>query len=328
MKTESSLLFGEHPIVVSRDLVKAVSKIQCGFTAKGKEKFLGLNEAIVLQQLNYWLQLNKRTDKNYRDGRYWTYNSIREWQETDFDFWSFDTVKRVFENLEKSGLLISCVYNKQNYDRTKWYSIDYDKLEESTSNQSVSRLVQNAPIEKSTLPQPIPEITTETNTENNISTKVHKDVFEENAQTISEPLVFEKFQKNESIFATTTKEHTKEWTTWGLNLVNWYIDVAYLKRTGKKHTPITKPARMTFARKILDFMDTVTFFDEDGDEVNPSGTTIKNMLIDFLNNSNADPQIMLATNKPNLGNWILKQPNMVWQSVEGTEYEPVGEWYE
>lgn len=39
-----------------------------------------LNEAIVLNQLNYWLEINKKADKNFIDDRYWVYNSYSDWK--------------------------------------------------------------------------------------------------------------------------------------------------------------------------------------------------------------------------------------------------------
>lgn len=85
---------------------------------------IGLNEAIVLQQIHYWLLKSN----NVRDGRRWVYNSYPNWQK-QFPFWSVKTVKRVFTNLEKQGLLISGNYNKAGFDKTKWYTIDYHHLE-------------------------------------------------------------------------------------------------------------------------------------------------------------------------------------------------------
>ena len=52
---------------------------------------IGLNEAIVLQQLHYWLEKNKATATNFQDGRFWTYGTIQEYTDRDFPFWSFDT---------------------------------------------------------------------------------------------------------------------------------------------------------------------------------------------------------------------------------------------
>ena len=32
---------------------------------------IGLDEALVLHQLNYWIEVNRKTGKNYHEGRYW-----------------------------------------------------------------------------------------------------------------------------------------------------------------------------------------------------------------------------------------------------------------
>lgn len=61
--------FKAHPLVVDKHLAK----------------ILGLNEALVLQQINYWLEINKKKNNNFHDGRYWTYNTLKEWQE-EFPF--------------------------------------------------------------------------------------------------------------------------------------------------------------------------------------------------------------------------------------------------
>lgn len=97
-------------------------------------KAIGLNEAIVLNQLHYWIEKNRRKGKNHYDNAYWVYNTYDEWQKQDFEYWSVDTVKRTFTKLEKLGLVISGNYNKMPMDRTKWYTIDYEKLEEMATN--------------------------------------------------------------------------------------------------------------------------------------------------------------------------------------------------
>jgi len=91
-------------------------------------KLIGLNEAIVLQQVHYCLENNRMANKKYHEGRYWEDNSIRAWKESNFEFWSFETVKRTFAKLEKKGLLISANFNKQKLDKTKWYSINEEEL--------------------------------------------------------------------------------------------------------------------------------------------------------------------------------------------------------
>lgn len=110
-----SLLFNRHPVVINADLAEVI----------------GLNEAIVLQQVKYWLDINEKEKRNFKDGRYWTYDTIEEWHKKKFYFWSVDTVKRTFAKLEKMGLLLtSKSYNSRKGDTTKWYSIDEDKLME------------------------------------------------------------------------------------------------------------------------------------------------------------------------------------------------------
>ena len=105
-------LFDEHPIIANKTLAREI----------------GLNEALVLQQINYWIEINRKTGKNFYEVRYWTYNSIRSWREKDFDYMSLDTVKRTFAKLENQGYLISRNYNKDPRDKTKWYTIDEEKL--------------------------------------------------------------------------------------------------------------------------------------------------------------------------------------------------------
>jgi len=98
----SKLLIPESPIQLIPSLAKAI----------------GLNEAIFIQQLHYWsLKSN--------DG--WVYNTYEQWQE-QFPFWSNRTIQRIVRNLEETGLLISRQDN--DYDRKKYYQIDYDKLDE------------------------------------------------------------------------------------------------------------------------------------------------------------------------------------------------------
>lgn len=90
-------LFDEHPIIANKTLAREI----------------GLNEALILQQINYWIEINKKTGKNFFEGRYWTYNSIKSWRENDFDYMSLDTVKRTFAKLEKQGYLMSGNFNTE-----------------------------------------------------------------------------------------------------------------------------------------------------------------------------------------------------------------------
>ena len=88
-----------------------------------------LNEAIVLNQLNYWLEINKKAEKNFKDDNYWVFNTYTDWKNNDFPYWSEKTIQRVFTRLEKKGVVKSANYNQYAFDKTKWYTIDYKFLE-------------------------------------------------------------------------------------------------------------------------------------------------------------------------------------------------------
>jgi uncharacterized phage protein (TIGR02220 family) len=151
----SKWLFDSHPIVVDRELAKA----------------FGLNEAIVLQQLNYWL--NGKSAKLI-NGRKWIYNSYKQWQEDNFPFWSLATVRRAIENCEKKGLIITGNFNKAGFDKTKWYSIDYEMVDKGMSKRvaqneqtDCSKRANGVAQNEQTNTRDYSEITTEITTDNN-----------------------------------------------------------------------------------------------------------------------------------------------------------------
>lgn len=88
-----------------------------------------LEEAVALNQVSYWIEKYKETNHNFKDGKYWVYNSYQKWHDDNFPFWHTSKIQRIFKSLEKKGLLISANYNNAGFDKTKWYSIDYEKLQ-------------------------------------------------------------------------------------------------------------------------------------------------------------------------------------------------------
>jgi hypothetical protein len=124
----SKALFEDNPLLVS-------PKIAVKF---------GLNEAIILQQIHYWLEVNREKNIHNIDGMTWTYNSYTEW-EAQFPFMSRSTIKRAFHNLEKYHILIYRNYNRLAIDRTKWYSINYNVLKLALETEQFQPLGQNDP---------------------------------------------------------------------------------------------------------------------------------------------------------------------------------------
>lgn len=107
----------------------------------------GINQAIILQQFQYWISRSK----NIKDGRRWIYNSFEDWNK-QFSWLNIRTIKRIVKSLVNQGIIITGNYNKLSFDRTNWYSIDYDKLTqivESTHSDKMSpREGQNVTLSK------------------------------------------------------------------------------------------------------------------------------------------------------------------------------------
>ena len=97
----SKLLIDESPLLVQPSLAVAV----------------GLNEAMFLQQLHYWL--NPRLNKNHFEGRLWVHNTYEQWQK-QFPFWGEKTIRRAILSLEKIGVLESRLAT-QHFKKTKMF---------------------------------------------------------------------------------------------------------------------------------------------------------------------------------------------------------------
>lgn len=87
----------------------------------------GVNEAIMIASLKFWIAKNRANGTNYFEGRYWTYNSIKAFIEL-FPFWSTQNIKTILKHLKEKGVIISGNFNKNKYDQTLWYAfVDEEK---------------------------------------------------------------------------------------------------------------------------------------------------------------------------------------------------------
>ena len=85
---------------------------------------IGLNESIMLLQIEYWISISEHFINNCR----WTYQSVRQMQEKAFAFWSIATISRTAKSLLDKGLIIESNFNKKSYDNTRWFSLNYEAL--------------------------------------------------------------------------------------------------------------------------------------------------------------------------------------------------------
>lgn len=123
-----------------------------------------VNEALVLQQVDYWCTINKRNDEYYIDGTYWTFSSINMMLKRDFPLcFSYDTLKRVLTNLEEGNFLITKKHKNGKLYRVNYNKISFNKnlksdknITKNESDNQKSRLVQNAPTQNVKLVQNAP----------------------------------------------------------------------------------------------------------------------------------------------------------------------------
>lgn len=82
----------------------------------------GVNIAIFLNNLSFWIQHNIANEKHFYDGRYWSYNSKKSYSKL-YPYWSEKQIRTIIDNCKAEGLIIIDNFNKNKYDQTHWYSL-------------------------------------------------------------------------------------------------------------------------------------------------------------------------------------------------------------
>lgn len=81
----------------------------------------GVDESIMIANLQFWIRKNEANGKHFHDGRFWTYNSIEAFTKL-FPFWTARQIRRILKSLEEKGVIVTGNYNTSAYDRTTWYA--------------------------------------------------------------------------------------------------------------------------------------------------------------------------------------------------------------
>ncbi len=126
-------------------------------------KEYGIKPAILLENINYWIEKNKANCVHFYDGKYWTYNSKSAFAKL-FPYMNARQIGYAIKKLIENGLIITGNFNEQRYDRTLWYAITkkgYSILQncEMEETKFVNAINKNV--------KPIPNINTNINTNNN-----------------------------------------------------------------------------------------------------------------------------------------------------------------
>lgn len=132
----------------------------------------GVCGALLVQQVHHYCLLNRNTGKNLKEGIHWCYNTHKQWAEILQGF-SVRTIRREIDKLLAMKVLVAGNFNKRRYDKTGWYRLDYDvlcvQIGKSECPNWPHRSVHFGPIEVSKLAAPIPESSSESNTESSLA---------------------------------------------------------------------------------------------------------------------------------------------------------------
>lgn len=81
----------------------------------------GILEAVLLENLKFWIAKNIANESNYYEGDYWTYNSVKAFQSL-FPYASEKQIRNALKHLQEEDLIKTGNFNKSSYDRTLWYA--------------------------------------------------------------------------------------------------------------------------------------------------------------------------------------------------------------
>lgn len=188
---------------------------------------IGLKESILLQHLFFWHQKNKANDHNIFDGKVWTYNSIKAFQEI-FPYMSKNEIVNSLKRMVDSGLIIEGNYNRVAFDKTKWYSLT-DKCLIDFLNSEIEVLKkendsQELIIDISDFKKPIPDSNTYIKPNSNIyildwknDFEIYKDSLRKSVKELLNDKEYiqqqEKFNPNVNIKLTIEKACINYWAT-------------------------------------------------------------------------------------------------------------------
>lgn len=106
------------------------SLVTHSFNASIATQLKSVELAILLHHFQYWVDLNARLKRNFYEGRYWTYQTLKELH-AHFPYWSEKQVRTYVDKLVDHGILLKGNFNKTPFDRTTWYTINTEELEEN-----------------------------------------------------------------------------------------------------------------------------------------------------------------------------------------------------
>lgn len=88
----------------------------------------GLEEAIFLHALMFWYRTNRGNGQNFHGGRWWTYNSVKAFEEV-FPWWTAGQIRRIIARCREKEAMLTGSFSQDRRDRTAWYTPSDELLE-------------------------------------------------------------------------------------------------------------------------------------------------------------------------------------------------------
>lgn len=112
----------------------------------------GVNAAIFLNHLAFWIQKNAANKKHLKEDRVWSYNTQDAFLD-QFPYWSRQNIRTIISYCVKNNLIIVGNFNENAYDRTGWYTFTNEGFDlfpdvKYLVNQRINAIGWNQPMEK------------------------------------------------------------------------------------------------------------------------------------------------------------------------------------
>ncbi len=156
------------------------SGLHHSFDVKLATQLGSIELAIVVHHFQYWINHNSRLNRNFKEGRYWTYQT-REEIKAHFPYWSTDQIRRYTDKLVKMKILRKGNFNKFSMDKTIWYA--FENPEMFTMGESAKSIDESASLiddSAKAIPHSIPKSKTKYNKDLGIETEACKKKQEKN----------------------------------------------------------------------------------------------------------------------------------------------------
>lgn len=87
----------------------------------------GVDAAIFLHSLAFWVEKNRANSRHFHAGRYWSYNTQKALAEL-FPFWTRRQIERIITHCKDEGALLTGRWSEDQTDRTTWYALSDEAM--------------------------------------------------------------------------------------------------------------------------------------------------------------------------------------------------------